>query len=157
MVSLIVTEIPESRAIRSLAAAWSVRQWRASFPSDTAQWYLNLYKSGDFSKKLPVTVAAIINGNLVGVGSLVADDELPGASEPGPWLAAVYVTPSFRGKGAGSKIVQELLDHAFLLGYREVFCYTETKRDWYQKMGWQLVREALLAKHEVAVLKYTLR
>lgn len=148
-----VVEIPANRVIRSLAAAWSIRAWRASFPTDTVQWYLNLYKSGDYSKKLPITVAALSGEQLVGVGSLVADDELPNALESGPWLAAIYVTPRFRRKGAGKKIVQELLDHAFLLGYFEVFAYTESKRAWYEKMGWQFVRNADLGSHQVAVIK----
>lgn len=121
------------------------------------QWYLNLYKTGDFTRSLPLTVAAIGNQQLIGVGSLVADDELPGATEPGPWLAAIFVTPRFRGLGAGVQIVNSLLDHAFDLNYREVFGYTETKLGWYEKMGWQFIRKANLANHEVAVIKRELR
>lgn len=148
-----MVEIPANLQIRSLAAAWSIRAWRESFPTDTAQWYLNLYKAGDYSRSLPITVAALSGRQLIGVGSLVADDELPNALESGPWLAAIYVSPRFRRKGAGKKIVQELLDHAFLLGYLEVFAYTETKRAWYEKMGWQFVRNAELGNHQVAVIK----
>ena len=88
--------VPHDRAIRSQAAAWSIKAWRDSFPNDTAQWYLNLYKTGDFRPGIPVTVAALSGNTLIGVGSLISDDELPGSIEPGPWLAAVYVAPRFR-------------------------------------------------------------
>lgn len=148
-----VLPIPPDRQLRSLAAAWSIKTWRDSFPDDTAQWYLNLYKSGDYRKQVPHTVAAVMGTKLVGIGSLIADDELPLATEPGPWLAAVYVNPRYRGRGAGSEIVNTLLDHAFSLGYREIFGYTETKLGWYESMGWEFLRNATLKDHNVSVIR----
>lgn len=153
---IVVTQIPPDRYLRSQAAAWSIRAWRDSFPSDTAQWYLNLYKLGDYRHGLPFTVAARISNTLVGIGSLVADDELPDAREPGPWLAAVFVSPRFRKHGAGTLIVNALLDQAFSLGYREVFAYTETKRHWYEKMGWQFLRNDSVGDHLVSVIRRSL-
>ena len=120
------------------------------------QWYLNLYKSGDFRAGLPITVAARLGSKLIGIGSLVTDDELPGAAERGPWLAAVYVSPKYRRHGAGRMIVYELLDHAVALGYEEVFAYTETKLNWYQNMDWEFLRTAIVANHEVSVIKKSL-
>ena len=148
--------MPTNRMLRSQAAGWSIKAWRDSFPSDTMQWYLNLYKSGDFRAGLPITVAARFGSKLIGIGSLVTDDELPGAAERGPWLAAVYVSPKYRRHGAGRMIVYELLDHAVALGYEEVFAYTETKLNWYQKMDWEFLRTAIVANHEVSVIKKSL-
>lgn len=148
--------MPQDRYLRSQAAAWSIRAWRESFPNDTAQWYLNLYKLGDYRHGLPFTVAAQLSNQLIGIGSLVADDELPTAKEPGPWLAAIFVSPRFRKHGAGTQIVNALLDQAFSLGYREVFAYTETKRNWYEKMGWQFLRNDSVGGHPVSVIRRSL-
>jgi len=156
MSPITVSILPPDRAIRSLAAAWSIKAWRDSFPNDTAQWYLNLYKTGDFRSGLPVTVSALVGTKLIGIGSLVSDDELPGSNEPGPWLAAIFVTPKHRRLGAGRMIVHELLDHAVALGYREVFAYTENKLQWYQKMDWEFLRTATVANHPVSVIKKSL-
>jgi GNAT superfamily N-acetyltransferase len=148
-----VLPIPKNSQLRSLAAAWSIKTWRDSFPNDTAQWYLNLYKTGDYRKQMPHTIAAVMGTKLVGIGSLIADDELPLATEPGPWLAAVYVHPKFRGLGAGTQIVNALLDHAFSIGYSDVYGYTETKRGWYESMGWEYLRDATLKDHNVSVIR----
>jgi RimJ/RimL family protein N-acetyltransferase len=148
-----VLPIPLDRQLRSVAAAWSIKAWRDTFPADTMQWYLNLYKTGDFNSGLPFTVAAMQGSNLIGIGSLVADDELPNTLEAGPWLAAIFVNPKFRRHGAGTQIVNALLDQAFTLGYREVFGYTESKLSWYQAMGWEFIRDAEVSNHAVAVMR----
>ncbi|MFM1905439.1 MAG: hypothetical protein RIT32_235 [Actinomycetota bacterium] len=150
---IIVEQIPKKSILRAEAARWSIKAWRDSFPNDTAQWYLNLYKRGDFANSIPFTVAALSGTKLIGIGSLVSDDELPDSTERGPWLAAVFVQPQYRRHGAGSAIVNALLDRAFELGYREVFAYTETKLAWYQKMNWEFIRTAQVANHDVSVIK----
>ena len=79
---------------------------------------------------------------------MVIDDDLPGATEPGPWLAAVYVLPSHRGKGAGRALVESV--SARVEG--GLWLYTEHEEQWYESMGWERVRESEINGHRVTVM-----
>ena len=153
MTRISIHEMPKDAALRSQAAAWSVRMWRDSFPNDSAQWYLNHYKESDFTKSVPLACCALVNGELAGVASVLKDDELPGADESGPWLAAVFVHPRFRRKGIGTLLVTAQEQKVQSLGFKELFAYTVDKLNWYESLGWQFVRTAQIANHPVCVIR----
>ena len=106
------------------------------------------------SSGLPVVLVAMDDDEFLGTASLIVDDELPGATEPGPWLAAVYVVESHRNRGVGSSLVRAMTARAVDLGCTPVYLYTESGRSWYETMGWQVVRSATLADHEVTVMRW---
>jgi hypothetical protein len=89
--ALIIGPMPQDNNVRLQSARWAVEQWKRDFPYDTVDWYLNLYNAADSANSLPVVHAALLNDEFVGTASLIADDELPDATEPGPWIAAVFV------------------------------------------------------------------
>jgi GNAT superfamily N-acetyltransferase len=62
---------------------------------------------------------------LMGVTTLVDDDELPDSRELGPWIAAVYVESNFRRIGVGATLVRHAERRARLLGHPSVYLYTE--------------------------------
>jgi GNAT superfamily N-acetyltransferase len=127
------------------AAEWSFSAWHHEFPSDTVQTYLDQYKLAASEPDTLIEVYAAIDDNdkLLGVATLVADDELPDAPEPGPWLAAVFVTPDARRHGAGSALVDHATNRARALGHQKLYLYTEHAQDWYLGKGWQKVRETV--------------
>ena len=84
------------------------------------------------------------DGSLRGLATLVDDDELPNAAEPGPWLAAVFVHEATRRTGIGSLLVEHVTNRAQTLGHRELYLYTEHSVDWYRAKGWTIVRETPL-------------
>lgn len=147
-----VEDIPRDHALRLTVAHWSLAQWARDFPDDTIEWYLDLYEQAERSSALPAVFVAHLDGKLAGTASLVADDELPGATEPGPWVAAVFVTPPARRKGVGEALVRAAVNRAAELGIGEVYLYTETGVDWYEDLGWESVRVAELAGHPVNVM-----
>ena len=150
--SVEVGDVPSDAVARETLARWSLAQWSRDFPGDTLEWYLDLYEQAATGPGLPVCLAATVDGVLAGTASLVADDELPDATEPGPWVAAVFVAPEHRGRGAGEALVREAVRRARSLGFGEVYLYTETGVDWYATMGWEPVRVAGLAGHPVTVM-----
>jgi N-acetylglutamate synthase-like GNAT family acetyltransferase len=109
------------------------------------QTYLDQYKLAASESDTLIEVYAAIDDNdkLLGVATLVADDELPDAPEPGPWLAAVFVTPDARRHGAGSALVDHATNRARALGHQKLYLYTEHAQDWYLGKGWQKVRETV--------------
>lgn len=137
------------------AAEWSVEQWRHEFPSDTTDTYLSQYQTAadGTANVLEVWAALSLDGGLVGIATLVDDDELPGATEPGPWLAAVYVEPTARGAGVGTALVSHVASRAAALGYRDLFLYTTDRRDWYERRGWHALRESSVRGTAVTVMR----
>ena len=84
-----------------------------------------------------------LNDQLLGVATLVHDDELPDAPEPGPWLAAVFVTPDARKFGVGSALVAHVVNRARELGYLKIYLYTEHQEKWYASTGWLKIRDII--------------
>jgi len=113
------------------------------FPSDTVQTYLDQYSLAASEPEELIEVFAAIDSqdNLLGVATLVDDDELPDAPEPGPWLAAVFVKPEARNLQIGSELVTNVVDRARELGYQKIYLYTEHAEDWYRKKGWIKIRD----------------
>lgn len=147
-----IVDMPVDDAVRRTLAQWSLTEWADDFPDDTLDWYLDLYEESSRSAGLPVCLVAERDGRPVGTASLIADDELPGALEPGPWVAAVFVEPGSRHTGVGAALVAEAVRRGHAMGFEEIFLYTEAGASWYEKSGWQSVREARLADHPVTVM-----
>lgn len=146
--------MPDDEALRRHVAHLCVEQWRGDFPHDTDRWYLDLYDAAHSAVTLPVVLVAMQGDEFLGTASLIADDELPGATEPGPWLAAVYVVEPHRNTGVGRSLVRAVTERAAALGCTPVYLYTESGREWYEPMGWHTVRVATLADHDVTVMRW---
>ena len=127
------------------AAKWSFEAWKHDFPSDTVQTYLDQYALASTKSEELLEVFAAIDSqdDLLGVATLVDDDELPDAPEPGPWLAAVFVTPEARKLGVGSALVEHVVNRARELGYPKIYLYTEHQELWYASKGWSKIRDII--------------
>ena len=150
--SLRIIDIPDDAGVQSFVAKTCVSYWRRDFPHDTEEWYLALYAESLQSQTLPIVLVACMGDEVVGTASLIADDELPGATEPGPWLAAVFVEAEHRRIGVGKALVREMMTRACALQIERLYLYTENAVAWYQSMGWHTVRVARLSDHEVTVM-----
>ena len=145
MISFKVVALTEHPLHWQTAAEWSFEAWQHEFPSDTVQTYLDQYALARSKPEqlLEVFAAVTDNDQLLGVATLVHDDELPGAPEPGPWLAAVFVTPDARKFGVGSALVAHVVNRACELGYTKLFLYTEHAQSWYETKGWIKIRDTI--------------
>ena len=149
-ISMEIVDLPADPRVRRQVAGWLIAEWPHLFPDDTEEWYLDEWARGDANGTAvpPHCVVAVDGGEIVGTASVLIDDDLPGATEPGPWLAAVYVLPSHRGKGAGRALVESV--SARVKG--GLWLYTEHEEEWYESMGWTRVRESEMNGHRVTVM-----
>lgn len=147
--------IPTDVNVWNEVAEWSIQEWGAQFPGDTAQTYVDLYEQSCVNRDaLPkVYVAMVGNDDVVGTVTLVVDDELPNATEPGPWLAALYVRGDRRGHGVGTLLVEHCETEAKRFGFRSLWLYTPEHRGWYEQLGWSFVRRADLRESQVDVMQ----
>jgi len=137
------------------AAQLSLDAWSHDFPEDTLQTYIDMFTtSGSYADRF-VEVFAALNfaDELLGLATLVDDDELPGATEPGPWLAAVFVVPDARKLGVGSALIDHVVNRSRELGYSEIFLYTDNQQQWYEKRGWTYTRDTLLNNMKHVVMR----
>ncbi|MFZ9985774.1 MAG: GNAT family N-acetyltransferase [Ilumatobacteraceae bacterium] len=141
-----IVPLAEHPELWNLAASWSVTAWRHEFPNDTEQTYLDQYAMArnPEGRLIEVYAAITAQGSLRGLATLVDDDDLPGATEPGPWLAAVFVHESARREGIGSQLVDHVTNRARHLAHHVLFLYTEHSVEWYRNKGWMVVRETTL-------------
>lgn len=150
--TFVVVDMPADGELRRRAAAWVVEEWPHLFPDDTEQWYLDVWAQADVTgAEAPHAVVALRDGEVIGTASMVLDDELPGAHEPGPWIAAVWVHPGHRRRGVGRAMVRELMSRA----RGRLWLYTENEAAWYVSMGWTRVRDATLNGHTVTVMTWS--
>ena len=128
------------------AAELSVFTWKKYFPNDAVQTYFDLYGlTGQYEGHFAETYLAInANDELLGMATLVDDDELPGATEPGPWLAAVLTLPEHRSLGVASALIHRIIQRAHALGHPNLYLYTSDQQEWYAKKGWIPARETEL-------------
>ncbi len=142
-----------------LAAEWSVEEWKHLFPTDTVQIYLSLFKQTDaYAGRLAETFVAVDDLDvLLGLAILLDDDDLPGSTEPGPWLAAVFVTPSARKAGVGSALVEKVIQRAIELGHEGIYLYTEDMQQWYARRGWKQLRLSVSNGNPVVVMHLPLK
>lgn len=148
-----VVDMPADLSVMSTVAAWVMEEWRHMFPDDTVDWYLDVWSQSAFTHDgLPHAVIARDGDDIVGTASVVLDDELPDAQEPGPWLALTWVKPEYRRRGIGTKMVSELMRRC----PSGLWLYTESEESWYRSMGWRRVRESSVNGVPVTVMAWSL-
>ena len=154
-----VVNIAESPQHWQRAAELSVAEWKEIFTEDTVQTYIDLYGlTGQYSGRFAETYIALNkNDELIGMATLIDDDELPNATEPGPWLAAVLTLPTNRSHGVASTVVQRIVQRAHQLGHGALYLYTSDQQQWYADKGWKPLRETELngIAHTVMRLRLT--
>ena len=141
------------------AAELSVAEWKEIFTEDSVQTYIDLYGlTGQYAGRFAETYVALnANDELIGMATLIDDDELPNAPEPGPWLAAVLTLPTNRAHGVASTVVQRIVQRAHQLGHAALYLYTSDQQQWYANKGWKPLRETELngIAHTVMCLQLT--
>lgn len=149
----------------STVAGWCVEAWAADYPTDTVAGYLATFAAasspaGDLTA--PIVLLARCGFEPVGTASLLAEDGLNGwdgyddLTAPGPWLAAVFVAPAWRGQGIGRALVAAIVDVARACGHRTLFLHTTHHAAWYARQGWVAERTVALRTHPSTVMRRTL-
>jgi ribosomal protein S18 acetylase RimI-like enzyme len=84
-----------------------------------------------------VALGAFAGDELIAVGMIASD------GEPGGWrIRGMATAPQARGRGAGSAVLDALIEHARSKGARRIWCNARTPaRSLYERAGMRVVSE----------------
>ena len=100
------------------------REFWTDKPGATAAGMQARLARADHPDRLPLSLVALHGGQPLGVVNLVNDDD-ENRPQWKPWLAGMVVHKAWRGRGVGSVLVRELLEHARRLAVPRVYLGTD--------------------------------
>lgn len=119
-------------------AQWHHAEWGSLNPGDSVERRIARLQSQKGHRQIPTTFIALQGKTLLGSASLIAHD-MDTRMELSPWLASVYVAPEYRGRGAGSALVQRVVEEARALGVKPLYLFTTNKEGFYVRLGWSML------------------
>lgn len=90
------------------------------------------------TSRLPITMVAIDQAELVGTGSIKLYEEST-RSGLSPWLAGMYIKPQHRKRGVGALLVQALEAKARELGTATLYLSVGDAVNFYESLGWRVI------------------
>lgn len=136
-----------------MLAHWHYLEWGALFPEKTeADFAADLADSLN-EQQLPISWVVVYEHQVVGTASLLLHD-MQTNRELSPWLANIYLAPSVRGKGLGKWLVQRVMTEARQLGLMQLYLFTEDQAAFYQRLGWQVLKQELYQGKAVTIMSW---
>ncbi|MGZ3237494.1 MAG: GNAT family N-acetyltransferase [Burkholderiaceae bacterium] len=100
--------------------------------------------------KLPFTIVAIVDNQLIGAASLLPKTITH--QHLSPWLSSVYVAPKFRKQGIGSALTQHLLQESANIGIEKVYLFTPNAEALYASLGWSVMEYSEYLGHQITIM-----
>jgi N-acetylglutamate synthase-like GNAT family acetyltransferase len=135
-------------------AEWQHAEWGNLRLNDTVEKRAARLRNYSNRDRIPLTVVALEEGNVLGSASLVEHD-METRLELTPWLAGVFVGEQYRRRGIGAKLVRRIMAEAGKLKVPLLYLYTVHSERFYTALGWTLMERTSYLNHEVVIMTYT--
>lgn len=116
-------------------------QWQAFGDGLPREFFASIVAHSQTPGALPLTFIATEGPRLLGTVGLWRCD-LISRQDLCPWLAALYVDESARGKGLAGLLQRYVQAYAADLGHRDLHLWSAC-RDFYERYGWHYIGDAL--------------
>ena len=156
--SLTIVTLSDRPDLLTIVATWIYEQWWSHRSEHSVESVSKMLIERRTSDHIYESFVALDNSVHVGTAT-VLDHDVDTERRPDltPWVAAVYVIPEARRQGIGEQLVSRAMRFAFSKGYKSVYLWTNDRRNWYEKLGWQLLEQyehnnavVSILKHEIA-------
>ena len=152
-----IVEIASCPHVGARLARWHVSAFGHLYPAWDEATAEAEFATMTAPGRIPTTWVAFAGSersedDVLGSVSLIADDELDGFRDEGPWLASLFVAPLARGRGLGERLVATCLAAAAGLGVERVLLFTDDHEDYYTRRGWAVVARTSANGVDVAVM-----
>ena len=136
--------------LRTLAE-WQHGEWGHLRPGDTVE--ARMVRLGGWGERdrIPLTVLARDDAELLGSASLIAHD-METRMELTPWLAGVFVAPQHRRRGIGAALVRRIVAEAGRLKVPVLYLYTVHSENFYASLGWFLSEHTTYREQNIAIM-----
>lgn len=115
--------------------------WKAFGTDNSRDFFASVIDSSLSGADLPLTFVALDGERPVGTVGLWRCD-LVSRQDLFPWLAALYVDESYRGRGLSKRLQQVIIDCCRQRGDEDLYLYSACM-DYYEKFGWRYIGDAL--------------
>lgn len=132
-------------------AQWQHGEWGHLRPGDSVEARMARLQSSIERDRIPLTVAAHENGELLGSASLISHD-METRLELTPWLAGVFLAPEYRRRGIGAALVRRIMAEASALNIALLYLYTVHSETFYASLGWSLQEHTGYRDQNVAIM-----
>ena len=135
---------------RTLNAQWGVELGYGV--GDTTAWCRDVAASST-----QCVLIAVASERAIGTVFLVEND-LPEEPALAPWLSSLWVAPSHRRAGVGTRLIRAVVERATHLDREELFLYCRAGdlSDFYQKRGWRKIGTTQLESGEAWIMRRVL-
>lgn len=142
------------QVIPTLALLWQehLGKWVSDITLETiTQWY-----SEWTNASLPMAYVAFDGKIPVASFSLQWDDGV--RPDLFPWLGDLVVSSEYQQRGIGKKLVRFAMEVVQRMGFDTLYLFTfeKTLVEYYAKLGWCVIGEAVYQKWPVTIMKVTL-
>jgi N-acetylglutamate synthase-like GNAT family acetyltransferase len=117
---------------------WHYEEWHSLMPELSFADFGDELASHRERAAIPTTLVAVAGAEVVGSASLIVED-FPEWRQFTPWVASVFIAPTWRGRGIGTELVGRLVRLAGELGVPNVYLGTPDRVDFYRERGWSVV------------------
>lgn len=109
--------------------------WEQWGNDDNYTFYEDCMKhSGKTNDSIPNFYIALENEKVIGTYALLRND-INSRQDLFPWLACLYVDPTYRGKSIGKQLLEHGLQITEQLGYEKLYLSSDLE-EYYEKYGW---------------------
>jgi predicted N-acetyltransferase YhbS len=130
-----INDHPE--AIKTIAK-WHYEKWHNILPNFTidsyAEFLVDHYRRGG----IPTMFTATENNKVIGTAAL-DDDNMHTHPRLTPWIASLYVDPRYRNKGAGSALINRVVEEARSSKADKLYLFTPDREYYMGRFGWKTI------------------
>jgi N-acetylglutamate synthase-like GNAT family acetyltransferase len=134
-----IVPLSERKDLAPVCAAWSYSEWGCHLSGRSLEQVIRSYQKRAENKiNMPLAWVCLVEDKPAGMISLKLDDH-PDRKDLFPWLASLFVHPSFRNNGIAKNLFQPVMHEAKKLGYKKLYLFTETAQNLYAKLGFRQI------------------
>jgi N-acetylglutamate synthase-like GNAT family acetyltransferase len=135
-----------------IVAQWIYDEWGHQDPENSLEKCIARQQSRLNTKNPPIALVGLLDGKPIACSSIKIR-ELESFPQYMHWLGSIYVLSEFRNQGIGSAVVELSTQFAAMIGLGELYLYTHSHEDFYNRLGFTQVKRPLYQGRKIVIMK----